>query len=216
MPDSPAVRAVNVSKRYGRRAPALVDIDLVIERGAIVTLAGSNGSGKSTLLRCIAGLARFKGEIEVCGHSVPGDGGFRRSVGYLPQSVTLPPHSTVDEALSFFAEMRCGGITEVSLPERFLPARSNPVGTLSGGQRQRLALAIALLGSPEVLLLDEPVSNLDASGRESVWNVMRELKQAGTTILIASPSPVDLAGLGDRMVQLDDGKIVADRKMAAA
>ncbi len=208
MSDAPAVRVTNVTKRYGRRAPTLSDIDLVVEPGEIVTLAGSNGSGKSTLLRCVAGLARFEGGIEVCGHAVPADGEYRRHVGYLPQAVTLPPHSTVDEALSFFAALRGGGINEVSLPEGFLPARANPIGILSGGQRQRLALAIALLGNPEVLLLDEPVSNLDSTGRESVWEVLRELKQAGTTVLIASPSPVDLAGLGDRTIRLVDGRII--------
>lgn len=72
-------------------------------------------------------------------------------------------------------------------------------------------MAIALLGDPEVLLLDEPVSNLDATGRQSVWEMLRGLKDAGTTILIASPSPADLAGVGDRTVVLHDGQIIDDR-----
>ena len=90
------------------------------------------------------------------------------------------------------------------------------VGTLSGGQRQRLAMAIALLGKPSLLLLDEPVSNLDESGREAVWTMLRELKATGATALIASPSPADLAGIGDRTVVLHDGQVVDDRGRVAS
>lgn len=216
MSEQMAVRVVNVSKRYGRRAPALRDINLAVEAGTIVTLAGSNGSGKSTLLRCVAGLARFTGVIEVRGSDVRTNRDFRRDVGYLPQSVSFPPQSTVDETLAFFAQLRGTGDVELPLPEGFLPARSALVGTLSGGQRQRLAMAIALLGNPAVLLLDEPVSNLDESGRESVWTMLRELKATGTTALIASPSPTDLAGIGDRTVVLHDGEVVDDRGKVAS
>lgn len=216
MSEHPAVRVVDVSKRYGRRAPTLIDINLVVDAGTIVTLAGSNGSGKSTLLRCVAGLARCTGHIEVHGIDVRRDNSFRSAIGYLPQAVSFPPHSTVNETLSFFAQLRGTGDTELPLPDGFLPARSAMVGTLSGGQRQRLAMAIALLGKPSVLLLDEPVSNLDESGRESVWTMLRELKALGTTALIASPSPADLAGIGDRTVMLHDGKVVEDRGRVAS
>lgn len=215
MPEQPAVRVTNVSKRYGRRAPTLLDINLAVEPGTIVTLAGSNGSGKSTLLRCIAGLARFTGVIELCGHDVCVGGGFRGEVGYLPQSVAFPPQSTVDETLAFFAQLRGTGDVALPLPDGFLPTRTALVGTLSGGQRQRLAMAVALLGNPAVLLLDEPVSNLDETGRESVWTMLRELKATGTTALIASPSPADLAGIGDRTVVLHEGTIVDDSEQVA-
>ncbi|MBI4882500.1 MAG: ABC transporter ATP-binding protein [Actinobacteria bacterium] len=216
MSDQPAVRITNVSKRYGRRAPTLLDINLVVEAGTIVTLAGSNGSGKSTLLRCVAGLARFTGAIEVRGRDVGTDDAFRGDVGYLPQSVMFPSQSTVDETLAFFAQLRGTGDVVLPLADGFLPPRSALVGTLSGGQRQRLAMAIALLGNPAVLLLDEPVSNLDESGRESVWTMLRELKVAGVTALIASPSPADLAGIGDRTVMLHDGRVVDDRGKVAS
>lgn len=211
MSDSLAVVAANITKHYGRRAPTLVGVDLEVERATIVALAGSNGSGKSTLLRCIAGLARFDGSIEICGHKVARNGDFRRLVGYLPQAVTLPPHATIAESVSFFSHLRGAVGHKLPLPEGFLPKWGTKVGTLSGGQRQRLALAIALLGDPRVLLLDEPVSNLDANGRQSVWEVLRGLKESGTTILIASPSPADLAGIGDRTVVLHDGQIIDDR-----
>ena len=211
MSEQLAVCARNVVKRYGRRAATLVDVDLDVDRGTILTLAGSNGSGKSTLLRCIAGLANFQGSIEVCGHPVSSDRSFLRSVGYLPQSVMLPPHATVREALAFFARLRGVPVGSAPVAAGFLPDRSARIGTLSGGQRQRLTMAIALLGRPAVLLLDEPVSNLDAAGRESVWEMLRELRGGGTTVLIASPSPADLAGVGDRTVMLHDGRVVDER-----
>lgn len=209
-----AVSVRNVSKRYGRNAPTLIDLDLEVESGTIVTLAGSNGSGKSTLLRCIAGLARFTGSIRVCGTPVDDKGAFRRLVGYLPQSVMLPPHATVAEAIKFFARLRGADISVLPVDPEFLPPFGARIGTLSGGQRQRVALAVALLGDPKVILLDEPVANLDSGGREAVWELLRDLRDGGTTILIASPSPVDLAGIADRTVLLDEGAVIEDRMEA--
>lgn len=211
MSEQLAVSARNLVKQYGRRAATLVDVGLDVERGTILTLAGSNGSGKSTLLRCIAGLATFQGTIEVCGRSVSSDRSFLQSVGYLPQAVMLPPHATVREALAFFARLRGVPVSSAPVATGFLPDRDARIGTLSGGQRQRLTMAIALLGRPAVLLLDEPVSNLDAAGRESVWAMLRQLRDEGTTVLIASPSPADLAGVGDRTVMLHDGRVVEER-----
>lgn len=207
-----AVRATSVSKRYGRLAPALDDVTFSVPRGSIVTLAGSNGSGKSTLLRCIAGLAKHTGAIEVCGHRVNGSVASRRAFGYLPQAVTLPQNATMDEAIAFFARLRGADPGDLALPDGFLRDGAIRIGTLSGGQKQRLAIAIALLGRPELLLLDEPVANLDEDGRATVWEVLRDLRERGTTALIASPSPRDLAGIGDRAIVLRDGRIVDDRQ----
>ncbi len=211
MPDEDAVCAVAVTKRYGRLAPVLADITFSVPRGSIVTLAGSNGSGKSTLLRCIAGLAKHTGTIQVCGHRVDGSVASRLPVGYLPQAVTLPQHATIDEALTFFARLR-GTNRRVPLPDGFLRDGGTRIGTLSGGQKQRLALSIALLGSPELLLLDEPVANLDSDGRCAVWETLSDLREHGTTAIIASPSPADLSGIGDDTITLRDGRILEDRR----
>ena len=118
--------------------------------------------------------------------------------------------------VAFFARLRGVPVSSAPVVAGFLPDRSARIGTLSGGQRQRLTMAIALLGRPAVLLLDEPVSNLDAAGRESVWEMLRELRGGGTTVLIASPSPADLAGVGDRTVMLHDGRVVDDVKCIGA
>lgn len=214
--DDLVVRATEVTKRYGRLAPALVDVTFSVPRGSIVVLAGSNGCGKSTLLRCIAGLAKHTGAIEVCGHPVNGSVASRRALGYLPQAVTLPQHATIDETIAFFARLRGADHRQAVLPEGFLRAGGTRVGTLSGGQKQRLALAVALLGHPELLLLDEPVANLDADGRATVWEVLRNMRAQGTTTLIASPSPADLAQVGDRTIILREGRIVEDRPEVCA
>jgi len=216
MSDDLVVRATEVTKRYGRLAPALADITFSVPRGLIVVLAGSNGSGKSTLLRCIAGLAKHTGTIEVCGCPVDGSVASRRALGYLPQAVTLPQHATIDETIAFFGRLRGADHRESVLPEGFLRSGGTRVGTLSGGQKQRIALAVALLGHPELLLLDEPVANLDADGRAAVWEALRQLRAQGTTTLIASPSPADLAQVGDRTVVLRDGRIVEDRSEVRA
>ncbi len=216
MAEELVVRATEVTKRYGRLSPALVDVSFSVTSGSIVVLAGSNGCGKSTLLRCIAGLAKHSGTIEVCGHLVDGSVASRRSLGYLPQAVTLPQHATIDETLAFFARLRGADRRETVMPDGFLRPGTTRVGTLSGGQKQRLALAVALLGHPELLLLDEPVANLDADGRAAVWEVLRDMRAQGTTVLIASPSPADLAQVGDRTIILQEGRIVEDRPEVGA
>lgn len=212
MADDLVVRATEVTKRYGRLAPALVDVTFTVPSGSIVVLAGSNGCGKSTLLRCIAGLARHTGAIEVCGLRVDGSAASRGTLGYLPQAVTLPQHATIDEAIEFFARLRGADRGDTPMPDGFLRDGTTRIGTLSGGQKQRLALAVALLGRPRLLLLDEPVANLDADGRATVWEMLRDLREQGTTALIASPSPADLAQIGDRTIILREGRIVDDRQ----
>lgn len=216
MSEGDAVCANGVGKRYGRLSPVLADITFSVPRGSIVTLAGSNGSGKSTLLRCIAGLAKHTGTIEVCGHRVGGGVASRLPLGYLPQAVTLPRNASIDEAITFFARLRGADRRRLPLPEGFLRDGSTRVGTMSGGQKQRLAIAIALLGSPELLLLDEPVANLDADARSAVWEVLSGLRARGTTALIASPSPADLSRIGDDTITLRDGRIHESRREVPA
>jgi ABC-type multidrug transport system ATPase subunit len=216
MSDDFVVNATGVTKRYGRLAPALANISFSANRGSIVVLAGANGCGKSTLLRCIAGLAKHSGTIEVCGRTVDGSVASRRALGYLPQAVTLPQHATIDEAIVFFARLRGADPYATPLPDGFLRGGGTRIGTLSGGQKQRLALAIALLGHPELLLLDEPVANLDEDGRVAVWEMLSDLRAQGTTTLIASPSPADLAQIGDRTIILREGRIIEDRQEVRA
>jgi ABC-type multidrug transport system ATPase subunit len=210
--DTLALLTEALSKSYGPHA-VLDQVSMRVSPGEIAVVSGSNGTGKSTLLRCIAGLTPFRGTAEVCGLPVDGRRAVRRLIGYMPQSIQLPESVTVGEVVAFFARLR-GADPEVEhLPEGFLPAAERPIGILSGGQRQRVALAVALLGRPRLLLLDEPVANLDELGREGFWQTLRDLSSEGTTALIASPMPSDLAGIADRAIVLDDGRVVFDGPM---
>jgi ABC-type multidrug transport system ATPase subunit len=210
----PRLRLTGIGKRFGLR-PVLTGVDLDVAPGSIVLLAGSNGSGKTTLLRCIAGLARHAGTVELDGQPVRTRATGHPSIGYLPQSLGLPTWATVAEVLELFGRLRGSHELAIELPEGFLPPLDQPVGELSGGQRQRVAFAIALLGKPTLLLLDEPAANLDDDGRCALVEVLEAVRDAGTSVLVAAPSPGDLNGLPDRTVRLVDGEVVADRALHA-
>jgi ABC-type multidrug transport system ATPase subunit len=201
---SPArLSAAGVSKEYGPRR-VLSDLALVVEAGTVVAITGHNGSGKSTFLRCISGLASYRGTILVDGQDAAV---MRRHIGYLPQSVGFPAWATAAEVLSFFAELR--GVDPSSHPfdASFLPETDVPVGVLSGGQRQRVALAVSLLGLPDLVLLDEPAASLDDSGRQVLEEVVRDLSRAGAAVLVATPRADDLSAMFDRVVRLVDGRL---------
>jgi ABC-type multidrug transport system ATPase subunit len=211
-PDTPGrLTARDIHKRFGPRT-VLDGVDLHVDAGSVVLLAGTNGSGKTTLLRCIAGLADHDGRVTIDGEPWRGRRSDRRRIGYLPQSLGLPEWATVDEVLGLFARLRgwFGSPVDLpELPEGFLPPGDDRIDVLSGGQRQRVAIAVALLGSPAILLLDEPAANLDDEGRADLFAVLAGERDRGASIVVAAPSPGDLNGLPDRTVRLRDGRIHA-------
>lgn len=210
-----------VRKSFGDRV-VLDDVSLQLKQGDIALLVGANGSGKSTLLRCVAGLTGFEGTARILGAD-PRVAARRGLIGYLPQLVALPEPVTVGEVIAFFARLR--GVSPrrpadiaaaVSLPDGFLPPLELSIGTLSGGMRRRVALAAALIGSPPLVLLDEPAASLDEEHSASLWETMQALRAAGGTALIAMPLLVtsllrhDLANVADRAVLLDHGRVIHD------
>jgi ABC-type multidrug transport system ATPase subunit len=209
---TPRLSVRDVHRRFGDR-PVLRGVDLDVAAGSIVILTGSNGSGKTTLLRCIAGLARYEGSVSLDGEPLVADGAGHRSVGYLPQSLGMPTWATVAEVLALFGKLRGSTESAVTLPDGFLPPLDQPIGQLSGGQRQRVAFAVSLLGAPTLLLLDEPAANLDDTGRAAMVAILEELREAGTSVLVAAPSPGDLNGLPDRTIRLVDGVAEQDRTL---
>jgi ABC-2 type transport system ATP-binding protein len=213
-PTPPRLRLTGIGKRFGTR-PVLTGVDLDVAPGSILLLAGSNGSGNTTLLRCIAGLARHEGSVSLDGEPIRVDGAGHPAVGYLPQALGMPTWATVAEVLELFGRLRGSSEMAVELPEGFLPPREQPIGQLSGGQRQRVAFAVSLLGAPRLLLLDEPAANLDDDGREAMVAILRSLRDTGTSVLVAAPSPGDLNGLPDRTVRLVDGVVVATSSLHA-
>lgn len=206
---TPRLALRGIRKSFGART-VLDHVDLDVEAGSIVLLAGSNGSGKTTLLRCVAGLADYEGAVTLDGAPLGKRGAGHVDVGYLPQTPGMPPWATVAEVLALFARLRGADVDALDLPPGFLPSLDQPVGQLSGGQRQRVAFAVALLGGPALLLLDEPAANLDDDGRATMVEILDGLRSIGTSVLVAAPSPGDLNGLPDRAVRIVDGRLAGD------
>lgn len=199
----PLLSVTGLSKAYGPKM-VLDGVDLSLDAGRLTLVTGPNGSGKSTLLRCLAGLARYEGEVLMAGRPVSQG---RSRIGYLPQTVGLPDWATVGEVLHLFARLRGVERADTILPAGFLPDEESPVRVLSGGQTQRVALAVALLGFPSVLLLDEPAANLDDEGRSTLWQVLGEVMEAGSAVLVAAPSGPDTRPVADRVVVLSEGRL---------
>ena len=208
-----AIVARGVRKRFGK-IEALRGLDLAVHTGETVGLLGPNGSGKTTFIRGVAGLLRLDaGEIRVLGTD-PRSAVTSGLVGYMTQSAALYPELTVEENLAFFAALRSlpkqraaidEALSVVNLTER----RRSPVATLSGGMRQRLSLAIALLGSPPLLLLDEPTVGVDPALRREFWTYFRSLNALGTAILVSS-HVMDEAERCDRLGLIREGRVIAE------
>jgi ABC-2 type transport system ATP-binding protein len=205
-----------VVDRGGKRV--LHSVSVSVERGSVTGLLGPSGSGKTTLIRAIVGVQLVRsGAISVLGHPA-GAPYLRQRVGYVTQAPSVYPDLTVRENARYFASLYpvCTrqdadrAIAEVGLSD----AAEQLVGTLSGGQHSRASLACALLGRPEILVLDEPTVGQDPLLREELWGRFHELARAGTTLLVSS-HVMDEAAHCDRLVLLREGRVVADDSPAA-
>lgn len=211
-PDAPA-RAIEVRglvvDRGGRRV--LDGLDLDVGPG-VVGLLGPSGCGKTTLLRCVVGVQQVAaGTVRVLGHEA-GSPPVRDRVGYLTQAASIYDDLTVAENLRFFARVLDVSAVEV---EHCLVAvdldrqRDQVVGSLSGGQRSRASLAVALLGGPDLLVLDEPTVGLDPVLRRDLWALFARLAGAGTTVVVSS-HVMDEADRCDRLLLMREGAVIAD------
>ncbi|MBX3404063.1 MAG: ABC transporter ATP-binding protein [Phycisphaeraceae bacterium] len=206
------IRIDSVTKRFGR-ATAVDNVSLDIPAGDSVALWGVNGAGKTTLIRCVLGLYRFSGRIEVGGHDVGRRGKRARAlIGYVPQELGFHDELGVAEAVRYFALLRGLRVrsAESVLDDVGLAGHGGKrVRELSGGMKQRLALAIAMLGNPPVLVLDEVTASLDACGRGEFVGLLSRLSGAGRTILFASHRIEEVTTLARRVVVLEAGRIGA-------
>ncbi len=208
----------HLSKRFGPR-PALRDVSLEVGPGEMVAVLGPNGAGKTTLFRCILGLLHFQGQVTVKGLDVRRHGReARRLMGYVPQSPAFHPYMTVEEVLHYYASLRGVDSTQAAGTEVLgleTMARKR-VRELSGGMRQRLAVAVALLGRPPLLLLDEPIANLDRTGQANLARLLEDLRKEGVAVLVASHHLGPLASLVGRAVVLEEGQVVYQGPLAGA
>ena len=209
---APAIRLEGVSKRYGK-ATVLEAVSFSLGHGESLALWGANGAGKTTLVKAILGLIQVTGLIQVNGRSVQRDGkAVRRHIGYVPQEAIYYDMS-VQATLAFYARLKQVSPERVSLLLEKLGLAEHarkPVPALSGGLKQRLALAVALLSDPPLLLLDEPTANLDARSRRDYLGLLRELRKEGKTLLFASHRLEEVETLADRVLVLERGKLIEE------
>jgi len=221
MPEVAAVETQALTKRYSK-VEALRGITLRIERGEIFALLGPNGAGKTTWISIVCGLVRASsGSASVLGHDVVGEAlAARRSIGLVPQEINFDPFFKVREVLRF--QMGYYGlrpddarIDEV-LAALDLTAKADvKTRELSGGMKRRLLIAKALVHRPPVAFLDEPTAGVDINLRRELWRYVRELRAAGTTIVLTTHYLEEAEALADRVAVIDHGGLISLDKPAA-
>ncbi|MFW6097490.1 MAG: ABC transporter ATP-binding protein [Chloroflexota bacterium] len=180
--------------------------------GEAVALWGANGAGKTTALRCLLHLMPFSGEVTIAGKNVKKHGKeARRLVGFVPQELSFHDDLSVAETLIFYARLKkvAHGYDFTPLLNR-LELRNHvqkPVRSLSGGLKQRLALALALISDPPLLILDEPTSNLDLRAREDFVRFLHSLRHEGKTLVFSSHRLEEVKAVADRVLLLESGRL---------
>lgn len=207
----------NAGKKYGA-LETICGISLNVEAGERVALLGHNGAGKTTLMRMVLGLTSISsGSIRVLG-THPGSRLARSAIGFLPESVAFHGALSGREQLRHFARLKSVTpqvaddlLDRVGLSD----AADRKIRTYSKGMRQRIGLAQALLGKPKLALLDEPTSGLDPISRHEFYDIVEDLAQSGTAVLLSSHALTELETRTDRIAIMSQGKLLADNTLAA-
>lgn len=206
-----AIEARGLTVRRGRNT-VIEHLDLEVPRGAIVGLLGPSGSGKTTLMRAIVGVQIVReGRVSVLG-APAGSAPLRRRVGYMTQLASIYDDLSVRANLRYFARVQGAPKADVDrvIERTDLGGQADQLArTLSGGQANRVSLAAAMLGSPKVLVLDEPTVGLDPVLRSDLWDIFRGLADEGTTLLVSS-HVMDEATRCDRLLLMREGGVIAD------
>jgi len=209
-----AITVAGLRKSYGR-VPALHDVTFSVRRGEIVALLGPNGAGKTTTLEILEGFrARDGGAVEVLGLD-PGDKSaareLRERTGLVLQDIAVEPYLTTRETIArqagYYRAPRA--VPEVISLAGLAGLERRKVKVLSGGQKRRLDLALGLIGNPELLYLDEPTTGFDPAARHDAWDLVRQLRADGTTVLLTTHDMAEAQALADRVVVLSNGAVVA-------
>jgi ABC-2 type transport system ATP-binding protein len=217
MPDAPLLEARGLTVRFGK-VTALDHLDLIAPPGEVLAILGPNGAGKTTFVRAVATLLRpTGGELRVRGHDVVRDPvSVRRDIGLAGQFAAVEPTMTGRENLEMTARLFGHGaaaarraastvIEQLGLGD----VADRRAGSYSGGQRRRLDLGASLVGAPRLLLLDEPTTGLDPTGRREVWDAVRALAASGTDVLLTTHYLDEANELADHVVVIDHGRAIA-------
>jgi ABC-type multidrug transport system ATPase subunit len=205
----------DLTKQFGK-LKAVDSLSFEVEAGESVALWGENGAGKTTALRCLLGVIPYEGNVRLADYDLARQGKeARRMMGFVPQEISFHDDMTVQETLTFYARIKktdIGSEHALDLLDRLglLSYLLTRVRDLSGGTKQRLALVIALLADPPLLLLDEPTANLDVKAREKFLSLLSELKDEGKTFIFSSHRLEEVVALADRVLLLEAGKMTAD------
>lgn len=209
---TPVITVKNLRKTYGAKV-AVDDVSFEVRRGEIFGILGPNGAGKTTSVECLTGLrAADDGEIRVLGLDPAHDGAaLRERVGVQLQEGELHPKIRVREALELFASFYPNPADGVALATRLGLAEKLDAQYrhLSGGQKQRLAVALALIGKPEIAVLDELTTGLDPQARREVWELVESVREEGVTIVLVTHFMDEAERLCDRIAVIDAGRVVA-------
>jgi len=207
------IQAQNISKSYGK-TQALTDMSFSVEKNELFGFIGPDGAGKTTLFRIIATLLLSdKGTLAINNWDVVKDyKSIRKNIGYMPGRFSLYQDLSVEENLNFFATIFGTTIEENydlirDIYVQIEPFKKRLAGKLSGGMKQKLALSCALIHKPELLVLDEPTTGVDAVSRKEFWEMLQNLRNKGITIIVSTPY-MDEASLCDRVALIQGGKIM--------
>lgn len=209
----PVIEVRHLRKTYGDKV-AVADVSLTIQRGEIFGILGPNGAGKTTTVECLAGLRHADGgTVRLLGADPQRDpAAVRQRLGIQLQESQLPPKLRVIEALELYASF----YANPGDPEELLELlglqekRDTAFADLSGGQQQRLSIALALVGNPEVAILDELTTGLDPQARRDTWALIERVRATGVTIVLVTHFMDEAERLCDRLVIIDDGRVVAE------
>jgi ABC-2 type transport system ATP-binding protein len=210
---SAAIEVEGLRKAYGDHE-AVRGVSFAVERGEVFGLLGPNGAGKTTTVEILEGYRmRDAGDVRVLGRD-PGErpAALRERVGIVLQSGGTYPHLTVRETLSHWATLyeRPRGVKEVIALAGLEEAADRRARTLSGGQARRLDFALALIGDPELIFLDEPTTGFDPAARRAAWDTVRALRDLGKTILLTTHYLDEAQALADRVAIVKDGQVLAE------
>ncbi|MEO5840035.1 MAG: ABC transporter ATP-binding protein [Acidimicrobiales bacterium] len=208
-----AIAVHDLRKSYDE-VEAVCGIDFTVAEGEVVALLGPNGAGKTTTIEILEGFRhRTSGDVQVLGVD-PADGGsdFRQHLGIVLQSCGIDPYLTVSEVIQMHRDYyrRQRDVDEVIALVGLTEKRDTRVKLLSGGQQRRLDVALGLIGDPDLLFLDEPTTGFDPGARRQAWEIVRNLRSLGKTVLLTTHYMDEAQNLADRVIVIARGTIVAE------